>query len=153
MQQFIREDVSLTLATKGSDRDLAKSLVTIAGHTSVEPLEGVVLEACVQHGHQYLLFLTDDIPFEDSLHIHLLDDELRTIDSLALGAAYTTGHFRNLKCDEAGGITFEFFGDQVWELSVLPERRLRIPLISGPRGVSWQRGLFHTLALATHEKA
>ncbi len=145
--QLIREDASLTLASEGNDQELATSFATIAGRTSQEPLEGTVLEACVQHGNQYLLFLTDDIPFEDSLHIHLLDEDLNRIDTVTLGAPYTTGHFRNLKCEDSGGITFEFFGDCVWEIVVLPKKRLRLPLISGPRGVSWQKGWFHALEL------
>ncbi|TGN40325.1 hypothetical protein [Marinobacter confluentis] len=151
MQQRIREDASLTLAKEGNDQELATSFVTIAGKTSEEPLEGTVLEACVQLGNQYLLFLTDDIPFEDSLHIHLLDEDLERVDTATLGAPYTTGHFRNLNCVGSAGITFEFFGDCVWEISVSPKKRLRLPFISGPRGVSWQKGWFHVLALRSRK--
>lgn len=147
MQQSIREDASLTLAREGNDQELATSFATIAGRTAEEPLEGTVLEACVQHGNQYLLFLTDDIPFEDSLHIHLLDESLNRIDTVTLGAAYTTGHFRNLTCQDSGRITFEFFGDCVWEIVMLPKKRLRLPFVSGPKGVSWQKGWFHVLEL------
>lgn len=147
MQQRIREDASLTLAREGTDHELATSFVTISGRTSEEPLEGTVLEACVQHGNQYLLFLTDDIPFEDSLHIHLLDENFNKIDTVTLGAPYTTGHFRNLICEDSSRITFEFFGDCVWEVSVSPKKRLRLPFVSGPRGVSWQNGWFHILEL------
>src|SRR5690606_37573344 len=110
MHKCIRKDASLTLAKEGTGNELASSFTTIAGRTSKEPLEGVILEACVQHGNQYLLFLTDDIPFEDSLHIHLLDEHLNRIDTVTLGAPYATGHFRNLSCKEPGKITFEFFG-------------------------------------------
>lgn len=108
LAEFIPEDASLALAREGNDQALATSFATIAGRTSEEPLEGTVLEACIQHGNRYLLFLTDDIPFEDSLHIHLLDEDLNRIDTVTLGAPYTTGHFRNLKCDDFGGLTFEF---------------------------------------------
>jgi hypothetical protein len=147
MQQRIREDASLALVREGNDQELATSFATIAGRTSEEPLEGIVLEACVQRGNQYILFLTDDIPFEDSLHIHLLDEDLNRVDTATLGAPYTTGHFHNLKCEDSGEITFEFFGDCAWEVSVSPQRRLRLPFVSGPRGVSWQNGWFHVLEL------
>jgi hypothetical protein len=147
MQQRIQDDVSLTLAREGNDQELAMSYATIDGRTSGEPLEGIVLEACVQHGNQYLLFLTDNIPFEDSLHIHLLDENLNRIDSATLGGAYTTGHFRNPTCEDSGKTTFEFFEDCVWELSVLANRRLRLPFVSGPPGVSWQGGWLHMLEL------
>lgn len=147
MQQCIREDASLAQAREGNDQELATSFATIAGRTSEEPLEGIVLEACVQYGNQYLLFLTDDIPFEDSLHIHLLDEDLNRIDAATLGAPYTTGHFRNLNCEESGEVTFEFFGDCVWEVQVLPKKRLQLPFLSGPRGVSRRIGLFHVLEI------
>lgn len=147
MQPCIQNDASLALASEGSDHELATSFVTIAGQTSPEPLEGKILEACVQQGKQYLLFLTDDIPHEDSLHIHLLDNDLNRMDTATLGALYTTGNFRNLTCENSGSITFEFFGDGVWEVSVLPNSRLRLPLISGPRGVSWSNGWFHVLEI------
>lgn len=151
MQQHIREDASLAMAKEGNDYELATSFAIIAGRTSKEPLEGTVLEACVQYGNQYLLFLTDDIPFEDSLRIHLLDKNLNRIDTVTLGAPYTTGHFRNLTLEDSGGITFEFFGDCVWEVSVSPQKRLRLPFVSGPRGVSWQNGWFHVLEIRTRK--
>lgn len=154
MQKRIREDASLALANEGNDQELATSFTTIAGRTSEEPLEGTVLEACPQHGNQYLLFLTDDIPFEDSLHIHLLDEDLNRIDTVTLSAPYTTGHFRNLKCEDSGGITFEFFGICVWEVSVSPKevsvslkKWLRLPFVSGPKGIFWQKGWFHVQEL------
>ncbi|MDN6320828.1 MAG: hypothetical protein L0J77_13790 [Marinobacter sp.] len=37
-------------------------LIKIGDRTSQEPLEGVILEACVQLGERYLVFLTDDTP-------------------------------------------------------------------------------------------
>lgn len=151
MQQRIRQDASLALAREGNDQELATSFATIAGRTSKEALEGTVLEACVQYGNQYLLFLTDDIPFEDSLHIHLLDEDLKRVDTATLGAPYTTGHFRNLRYEDSGEITFEFFGNCVWEVSVSTQKRLRLPFVSGPKGVSWQNGWFHVLELRTRK--
>ena len=151
MQQRICENTSLALAKEGNDYELATSFATIAGRTSAEPLEDTVLEAGVQHGNQYLLFLTDDIPSEDSLHIHLLDEDLNRIDSATLGAPYATGHVHNLTLEESGRITFEFFGDCVWEVSVSPRKRLRLPFVSGPSGVSWQKGWFHVLEFRTRK--
>jgi len=147
MEQSVREDIDLTLASEATENRLATSFVKIGGRSSQTPLEGAVLEACVQQSGQYLVFLTDDIPYEDSLHIHLLDCNLSIQDSVTLGTAYTTGSFRNLDLAEDGSITFEFFGGNAWKVSVLSEKRLRIPYISGPLGVSWGKGLLHRLDL------
>lgn len=147
LEQSVREDADLTQVREAAESQLATSFVNIGGRTSQEPLEGVILEACVQQGKRYLVFLTDDIPHEDCLHIHLLDSNLSRQDSVTLGAAYTTGNFRHLNLEERGGLTFEFFGDNAWRVSVLSEQRLRIPYLSGSRGVSWGKGLFHWLDL------
>lgn len=147
MKQLLREDVDLALAHESTKTRLATSLVKIGGRIAREPVEGAVLEACVQHGEHYLVFLTDDIPYEGLLHIHLLDSDLPSQDSVTLGAAYTTGNFRDLVLGEGGNLTFEFFGNKSWAVSVLSEKRLRIPYLSGPPGVSWSKGLFHQLDL------
>lgn len=147
MEQSVWEGADLTLASEATGNRLATSFVNNGGRTSQEPLEGVVLEACVQQGERYLVFLTDDIPYGDCLRIHLLDRNLSRQDSVTLGAAYTTGNFRNLDLEEEGSLTFEFFGGNAWRVSVLSEQRLRIPYLSGSRGVSWGKGLFHWLDL------
>ncbi len=145
MRQLLREDVELILASKATETRLATSLVKIGAGITGEPVEGAVLEACVQQGEHYIVFLTAGIPYEDSLHIHLLDSDLLHRDSVMLAAAYTTGNFRNLILEEGGALSFEFFGSRLWTVSVLSEKRLRIPYLSGPSGVSWSKGLFHQL--------
>lgn len=76
LEQSVREDADLTQVREAAGSQLATSFVNIGGRTSQEPLEGVILEACVQQDERYLVFLTDDIPHEDCLHIHLLDSNL-----------------------------------------------------------------------------
>ncbi|MBQ0833074.1 MAG: hypothetical protein KBT83_10875 [Marinobacter sp.] len=147
MKQSLREDVDLALASGATKTRLATGFIKIGGRIAREAVEGGILEACVQQGEHYLVFLTDDIPYEDSLHIHLLDSDLSSQDSVTLGAAYTTGNFRNLVLGKGGTLTFEFFGNKSWAVSVLSEKRLRIPYLSGPPGVSWSKGFFHQLDL------
>lgn len=105
---------------------------------------GSCFEAAVEAEGFYLLFLTDDNPFEDFLNIHMLDKQAKVIDSCKLGAPYSTGSFSQLQVsdDEKQGVSFRFIGETVWNLEIFPARRLRWPLVSEPFGV-WRAHPFH----------
>jgi hypothetical protein len=85
-------------------------------------LPGAVLEAQFRVQDGFLVLATEGTPFEEALHIHLLDGALQLRDSLELSAQYTPGVLTNLTVTPAGELTFSFFGasDQ-WRLSVLPQ--------------------------------
>jgi len=55
-----------------------------------------VLEAADEWQRHRILFVTDNIPFEDYLRIYLLDAHWQIVDSAVLGAIYTTGAFSGL---------------------------------------------------------
>ncbi|MEZ5627219.1 MAG: hypothetical protein R3E34_06810 [Rhodocyclaceae bacterium] len=97
---------------------------------------GAVREACVGCDRYYLLFMTDDIPYEDALHIHLLDPDMRLVESAQIGAPYATGSFRSLQLDALGAVSFEFMGGTTWTVRVWDRPRRHIPFLSDPRGVS-----------------
>lgn len=106
------------------------------GQASGCRVPGAVLEMAAQWQSFYLLFTTDDTPFEELLHIHLLDAELRLLDSATLGGIYATGSFSPLESAELDTFRFRFIGDTDWSVQVLPEPGFRIPLWSEPTGVS-----------------
>lgn len=97
---------------------------------------GALLEACIRVDTFYLLFMTDDIPNEDMLHIHLLDKKLNLVDSATIGSAYATGSFSKLEMHDPDTVTFHFIGSTQWLVQVLPKRKMLIPLLSDPKGVS-----------------
>lgn len=97
---------------------------------------GAVLEQAAQWQSFYLLFTTDDTPFEELLHIHLLDAELDLLDSATLGGIYSTGSFSLLASAEPDTLRFRFIGGTDWSVQVLPEPGFRVPLLSEPAGVS-----------------
>jgi hypothetical protein len=85
-------------------------------------LAGAVLEAqfCVDGG--FLVFLTEDTPYEEALHIHLLDGGLTLRDSLELSAPYAAAVLANLAITPADEITFSFFDKtDCWRLTVLAQ--------------------------------
>ncbi len=83
-------------------------------------LSGCVLEALFNLNNQHLLFTTDDCPFEEGLHIYLLDNSLKVLDFLELYAPYTPAILRNIKIIDPNKINFAFFHEEEkWELTVL----------------------------------
>lgn len=96
-------------------------------------LSGCILEGAWQVGDALLVASGDDIPDEDMLHFSLITGA--EVDALTLGAAYSTGSFREL---DRGATTlrFRFFGDADWQLEVLPQPALRLPWVGDPAGVS-----------------
>jgi hypothetical protein len=97
---------------------------------------GAVLEAALKWNDYVLLFLTDDVPFEEGLNIYLLDAKLNVLDSAQIGWMYSTGIFSNLDLTASNIVRFRFFAEQVWTLKLLPEKEFALPIISDPLAVS-----------------
>lgn len=114
--------------------------VLLQGAACSTTVNGAVLEAAVRWRSFYLLFVTDDVPFEEGLNIHLLDDHGRLLDSATLGGAYSTGNFRDLSLSEGNTLSFRFIGDTTWHLELLERSQFRLPLVSEPAGVSRRMG-------------
>lgn len=98
-------------------------------------LAGKVLEHQFQVGRAYLLLITYDVPYEESLFIYLLDGSWRILDMYELGAAYVPGILKHVQTISEQQLEFSFFGDERWRLTVLdrPVRRwddvFRSPLV------------------------
>lgn len=98
-------------------------------------LEGTSLDAQYQYKNRYLLFVTHDSPYADTLHIYLLNDGYRKIDEWAVGSVRESEWFmlRNLAIVGENQLRFSFYGDDSWLLTILgkPEFTLpRLPLFS-----------------------
>lgn len=79
------------------------------GRDAGEVLPGAVLERQfrVSDG-RYLIFLTDDTPYEETLRIYLLSDSFRVLDGLEFGSAYVTGHLDDVVATDPDTIEFSF---------------------------------------------
>jgi hypothetical protein len=115
--------------------------VLITGRPTGWRIAGAVLEAAVRCDEKLLLFLTDDVPHEDCLSIHLLDANGNMLDSARLGSAYTTGTFDALLLEPPDHARFRFFGGIEWTLRVLPKPGWRLPLVRDAPGVHRAWGL------------
>jgi hypothetical protein len=138
----MRITTSLALARlpQPNDDEAPRSELLVDGQPTGRLLNGAVLEAAVQWHDQHLLFITDDIPYEEALRIVLVDASLRVLDAAELGAAYSTGSFSDLSLLPPDTVTFRFMGDTDWTVRLLDKDQFRLPLVSEPRGVSRRLG-------------
>lgn len=110
-------------------------------------LDGAVLEACFQTDDCYLVFMTDDCPYEECLRIYLLDSDFSILDAVTLGRIYSTGIFQLLGLTEPDTVSFQFYTDRPMSLKILPQPQLCLPLLSGPRGVYPKAGFRRRLKI------
>lgn len=118
----------------GAD-DVPASEILLNGKSTQRFVSGAVLEAAVQWENCFLLFLTDDVPYEEMLRIVLLDQQLKVVDSALIGGPYSTGSFSALSLREPNCVEFRFIGDSDWLIELLGRARLRLPFFSEPTGV------------------
>jgi len=69
----------------------------------------------------YLLFFTDNSPYEEALQIVLLDSRLQFLDGLELGQPYTPGILSGIHAESEQRILFDFFEGTRLLLSIHPE--------------------------------
>jgi hypothetical protein len=111
------------------------SEIFIHGTPTGKKVSGALLAAAVQWQDKYLLFTTDDCPFEEFLGIRLLDSQFNLLDSAQIGAIYNTGTFSELKLHEPNAVSFLFIGDTTWRVELLTTPGFRLPFFSEPAGV------------------
>ncbi|HVK53737.1 MAG TPA: hypothetical protein VM532_01790 [Burkholderiales bacterium] len=101
-------------------------------------LDGVNLEHQVRIEDKYLLFLTENCPFEEGLHIYLIDDSRRVLDAVEIGAPYAPGVLKNVQQIGGAAMSFSFFGEDLWRLEVRDKPALTFSRPLSP--VKFKRG-------------
>jgi len=87
---------------------------------AVADLDGRSLEFQFQCGPDYLLLLTEDNPYEETLHVYLLGPDLKLLDRLDLENPYSSGILADVQAVSERRLEFSFFGNDRWRLTVLP---------------------------------
>lgn len=128
-------DLSLRIVNEVTDKEMPHSKIVVNGHATSTIVVGAFLEVALRWKEYVLAFVTDDIPFEDSLRIYMLNQQYRVVDSASIGMMYTTGSFTHLELKEPNTVWFQFMGDGTWRLQLLDQRELTIPVIMEPMGV------------------
>lgn len=96
-----------------------KSYVVLNRFRTKTKIGGIVLETCLRIYDYYLVFMTYDCPFEESLHISLLDKEGCLLEKKDIFAAYYTDNFSDLKLYPPNIVTFDFLYKGLWRIEIL----------------------------------
>jgi hypothetical protein len=131
----IDDQLTARKVNQDSESESPRSELIIDGIPTGQIVPGAVLEAAVEWKSCHLVFMTDDVPFEEMLRILLLDSQLKLLDSAQIGGPYSTGSFSSLTLREPDTVQFRFIGGTTWSVQLLSTSRLRVPFISEPRGV------------------
>jgi len=133
----LQQTDAIALGKLISQTDSASSRceLMIDGKSTGQRLDGYYLEAALECNVGYLIFLTHDCPFEETLSIYLIDHVGILQDKAHICAIYTTGIFSNLKIQQPDKVFFEFFAEGIFTVQILPGSVFRIPFFSEPRGV------------------
>lgn len=141
MSLAIATEVITRLRPAASPDAIPSSDLLLFGQPTAHPVSGAVLEAAVRWNDLFVLFMTDDTPYEEQLGIHLVDSTGAPLDSATLGGAYTTGSFAGPTLREPDTIGFRFIGDTDWSVRLLPAPQLRPPFGGDAPGVRRAIGL------------
>ncbi|ELY5853945.1 hypothetical protein [Cronobacter malonaticus] len=132
--------LSLVKVQEATNLSQARSEVVLNGNNTGIIVPGEILEAAVLINEQrYVLFLTDDVIFEESLTIALLDLHEGIKEVVRVGNEYATGYFEALSVT-ADSISFRFIGEYLWTVTVSDIPRFRLPFVSDPQGVKRDTG-------------
>ena len=138
MKLLNNSEFSLKRVSDGTETESPKSQLVIDGKEVDSFVVGAVLEACVKHGNFYLIFTTNDCPYEESLNIYFLNLSYDILDKAVLVWPYKTGLFEILDITQSNLVDFKFFEEKSWQVEIFSHKRTLIPYISEPRGV-WRK--------------
>lgn len=133
------------------DRGDGRARLMREGRALEISVDGLLLEA--QFGLTdgcSLIWLTDDSPYDETLHVYLLGADGSVEDALQAGAAFTPGVLKVLDSGE-DWIDFEFFQDRTtYRLEVAQAARLGLSL---PADWRYKRRLqLHRLSVVTRRE-
>lgn len=115
-----------------SNRENQCSLLTREDRARAIKVDGIIMEAQFElDDGSGLIWLTDDSPYDEGLHIYLLGRDNTIEDSLEAGADFTPGILKINKIGE-DWVEFEFFTTgNIYRLEVAKEPGLRRCLPTG----------------------
>ncbi len=142
MKKLTKQEFSIKLISEATDTEIPKCQIKINGSTTDSIMEGAILEAAIKYQEFYLVFTTNDCPYENTLNIHYLDQDLTILDRATLSWPYGTGSFTLINILQPNRIRFQFFTRDDWEITLYPKAKWLIPYLSEPRGV-WRKFKFN----------
>lgn len=112
-------------------------------------VSGKILEAAVEVSPgRYVLFLTDDVIYEESLTVVLCSLTAGIEEIITLGGAYSSGLFQQLIISD-NRLSFRFIGDAIWHIEIENRPRFKLPFLGDPKGVKRKNRLGKIMNITT----
>lgn len=113
--------------------EMPRSRLLWQGQDTGVELDGVALmhQGAVSTGT--LLFITEDCPYEEALHVYLVGPDHRVLDALEIGVPYVPGLLTQVQWLGDDEVSFAFPGEDRWRLRVAAEPGWRWPRLPGVR--------------------
>ncbi|MDR1849708.1 MAG: hypothetical protein LBQ75_06690 [Zoogloeaceae bacterium] len=108
---------------------IPQSEILVKGKPTGTIIEGLLLEAAVAWQDKTLLFVTHDCLYEEQLDLLLVDATHNVMDMASIALMYTPGIFGDMELIEPNTVRFTFFGDDLWEVRLLAQPRIRVPFM------------------------
>ncbi len=92
-------------------------------------LTGAVLDAQYTDNECFIIFISEGRTFDEALHIYLLNNSGKLLESLDIFALFTPDfHFLgNLRLNPSNQICFSFFDNsECWVLEILPKPKIQL---------------------------
>lgn len=124
--------------------------IIFTGKATGVVVEGAIFEAALRWNDYTLLFITNDVPFEETLNIYLLDRYFHVADYAHMYFIYSTGIFSDLDLTNADTVHFNFLDEKRWTLSLFPQKRFVVPILSTALGVHRPLTFFRRFQLSAH---
>lgn len=121
-------ELSIRLVNESSQIKHANSEILLARKPTGISVPGAVIETALRSEDYYLLVLSNDITFEDSLFITLLNRDLKRLDKATIEATETADSFSDLKLKEPNIVQFNFMG--VWHIEILDKPVYQLPFFN-----------------------
>ncbi|MGS2793396.1 hypothetical protein ACU6R3_17610 [Escherichia coli] len=121
--------ISLSLIQKIDDHSYfgSKSELCIHGKNTGITIPADYLEtAILLDDGRYLLFVTEDVPFEESLELLLIDIKKDIQEHVTIAIPYGSGTLRKMRL-YANHVEFSYFSDETWRVEVSSSRFFRLP--------------------------
>jgi hypothetical protein len=128
--KFVRMRATDQYSLVSTNQDGRRAVLKRQGQTQVVEVDGTLLEAQFElDDGSRLIWLTDNSPYDEGLHIYLIRQDGIPEDSLQAGADFAAGilKFREVR---SWSIDFEFFLNSVvyrLEIEQTPRHRLWLP--------------------------
>lgn len=117
----VRPITDISLATLEGNQF---SELTIGGLRTGTKVEGRSLEAQFAVEPGYLVFVSDDCPYEEVLRIYCVDKNMVVRDHVEIGSPYTTGMLTVVEMKGERTVEFSFRREDRWRVTVSFDGRL-----------------------------